>query len=67
MTRDEITTPGFVKFYVRKRTGGKLRKTVKENTVAVPWQGGNLTKQRTATGFMAKNTGTAAVRGQITT
>ncbi|NMG64896.1 phage major capsid protein [Azoarcus indigens] len=27
MTRDEITTPGFVKFYVRKRTGGKLRNT----------------------------------------
>lgn len=25
MTRDEITTPGFVKFYVRKRVGGKLR------------------------------------------
>lgn len=27
MTRDEITSPGFVKFYVRKRTGGKLRNT----------------------------------------
>jgi len=27
MTRDEITAPGFVKFYVRKRTGGKLRNT----------------------------------------
>lgn len=27
ITRDEITTPGFVKFYVRKRTGGKLRNT----------------------------------------
>ena len=27
MTRDEITTPGFVKFYVRRRTGGKLRNT----------------------------------------
>lgn len=27
MTRDEITTPGFVKFYIRKRTGGKLRNT----------------------------------------
>lgn len=25
MTRDEITTPGFVKFYVRKRLGGKIR------------------------------------------
>lgn len=25
MTRDEITTPGFVKFYIRKRTGGKIR------------------------------------------
>jgi len=25
MTRDEITQPGFVKFYVRKRVGGKLR------------------------------------------
>lgn len=25
MTRDEITTPGFVKFYTRKRTGGKIR------------------------------------------
>lgn len=25
ITRDEITTPGFVKFYVRKRTGGKIR------------------------------------------
>lgn len=27
MTRDEITTPGIVKFYVRKRVGGKLRNT----------------------------------------
>lgn len=27
MTRDEITTPGFVKFYVRKRVGGKVRNT----------------------------------------
>lgn len=27
VTRDEITTPGFVKFYVRKRVGGKLRNT----------------------------------------
>lgn len=27
MTRDEITTPGFVKFYIRKRMGGKLRNT----------------------------------------
>lgn len=27
ITRDEITSPGFVKFYVRKRTGGKLRNT----------------------------------------
>lgn len=27
MTRDEITTPGFIKFYVRKRVGGKLRNT----------------------------------------
>ncbi len=25
MTRDEITTPGFVKFYVRKRVGGRIR------------------------------------------
>lgn len=25
ITRDEITTPGFVKFYIRKRTGGKIR------------------------------------------
>lgn len=25
MTRDEITSPGFVKFYIRKRTGGKIR------------------------------------------
>lgn len=25
MTRDEITTPGYVKFYVRKRVGGKIR------------------------------------------
>lgn len=27
ITRDEITTPGFVKFYVRKRIGAKLRNT----------------------------------------
>jgi HK97 family phage major capsid protein len=27
ITRDEITTPGFVKFYVRKRVGAKLRNT----------------------------------------
>lgn len=27
VTRDEITTPGFVKFYVRKRVGGILRNT----------------------------------------
>ncbi len=27
MTRDDITSPGFVKFYVRKRVGGKLRNT----------------------------------------
>ena len=27
MTRDEITTPGYVKFYVRKRVGGKLKNT----------------------------------------
>jgi len=27
MTRDEITTPGYVKFYCRKRVGGKLRNT----------------------------------------
>lgn len=27
MTRDEVTTPGFVKFYVRKRVGGKVRNT----------------------------------------
>lgn len=27
ITRDEITAPGFVKFYVRKRLGGKLRNT----------------------------------------
>ena len=27
ITRDEITTPGFVKFYVRKRVGGKIRNT----------------------------------------
>lgn len=27
MTRDEITSPGFVKFYIRKRVGGKLRNT----------------------------------------
>jgi HK97 family phage major capsid protein len=25
ITRDEITTPGFVKFYLRKRVGGKIR------------------------------------------
>ena len=27
VTRDEITAPGFVKFYVRRRTGGRLRNT----------------------------------------
>lgn len=27
VTRDEITLPGFVQFYVRKRVGGKLRNT----------------------------------------
>lgn len=27
MTRDEITSPGFVKFYIRKRVGGRLRNT----------------------------------------
>ncbi len=27
ITRDEITSPGFVKFYIRKRVGGKLRNT----------------------------------------
>lgn len=27
ITRDEITAPGFVKFYVRRRVGGKLRNT----------------------------------------
>ena len=27
ITRDEITAPGFVKFYIRKRVGGKLRNT----------------------------------------
>ena len=27
MTRDEITQPGFVKFYIRKRVGGRLRNT----------------------------------------
>lgn len=27
ITRDEITTPGMVKFYVRRRVGGKLRNT----------------------------------------
>lgn len=27
MTRDEVTAPGFVKFYVRKRVGGILRNT----------------------------------------
>ncbi len=27
ITRDEITTPGFVKWYVRKRVGAKLRNT----------------------------------------
>ena len=25
ITRDEITTPGYVKFYVRRRVGGKIR------------------------------------------
>lgn len=25
ITRDEITTPGYIKFYVRKRVGGKIR------------------------------------------
>ena len=25
ITRDEITTPGYVKFYIRKRVGGKIR------------------------------------------
>lgn len=25
ITRDEITTPGYVKFYIRRRTGGKIR------------------------------------------
>ena len=25
MTRDEITTPGYVKFYIRKRVGGEIR------------------------------------------
>jgi len=25
MTRDEITTPGYLKFYVRKRVGGKIK------------------------------------------
>ena len=25
ITRDEITTPGYVKFYVRKRVGGKVK------------------------------------------
>jgi HK97 family phage major capsid protein len=27
MTRDEVTAPGFVKFYIRRRVGGKLRNT----------------------------------------
>lgn len=27
ITRDDITTPGFVRFYIRKRVGGKLRNT----------------------------------------
>lgn len=27
ITRDDVTTPGFVKYYVRKRVGGKLRNT----------------------------------------
>ncbi|MFZ9960061.1 MAG: phage major capsid protein, partial [Candidatus Limnocylindrus sp.] len=27
ITRDEITAPGFVKFYIRRRVGGKLRNT----------------------------------------
>lgn len=27
ITRDEITTPGYVKFYIRRRVGGKLRNT----------------------------------------
>jgi HK97 family phage major capsid protein len=27
ITRDEITSPGFVKFYLRKRVGGRLRNT----------------------------------------
>jgi HK97 family phage major capsid protein len=27
ITRDDITVPGFVKFYIRKRVGGKLRNT----------------------------------------
>jgi HK97 family phage major capsid protein len=27
VTRDEITSPGFVKFYIRKRVAGKLRNT----------------------------------------
>jgi HK97 family phage major capsid protein len=27
MTRDDITVPGFVQFYVRKRVGGRLRNT----------------------------------------
>lgn len=27
ITRDEITTPGFVKFYIRRRVGGRLRNT----------------------------------------
>lgn len=25
ITRDEVTTPGYVKFYIRRRTGGKIR------------------------------------------
>lgn len=27
ITRDDITTPGFVRFYIRKRVGGRLRNT----------------------------------------
>jgi len=27
ITRDDITTPGYIKFYVRKRVGGRLRNT----------------------------------------
>jgi HK97 family phage major capsid protein len=25
MTRDDITLPGFVQFYIRKRVGGRIR------------------------------------------